>query len=86
MPSHRTTDGINDGFKVVGAEQDEFELSIFNRWGESVFNSVDPGAAWDGSYSGAMVPDGTYVYMLRYRDSCNGTGRMERIGHVTVLR
>ncbi len=79
-------DGWNDTFKVVGAALDSFELSIFNRWGELIFHSTDPGKEWDGNFKGRAIPDGTYVYLLRYVDRCVDGGMIDRHGHVTLLR
>lgn len=79
-------DGVNEVFRVVGADKEDFELMVFNRWGEEIFHSSDPRNAWDGTYCGGNVPDGTYVYVLKYRAECGVTGPIERIGHVSVLR
>jgi gliding motility-associated-like protein len=79
-------DGLNEVFRIIGADNDGFDLMIFNRWGELLFRTLDTRVAWDGTSSGTDVPDGTYVYVLNYRTRCGGTQRIERIGHVTVLR
>ena len=79
-------DGLNDTFRVVGADHERYELSVFNRWGERIFNSTDPEKAWDGTYKNRPVPDGTYVYFLRYADRCRNGLTVERPGHVTLLR
>jgi gliding motility-associated-like protein len=39
-------------------------ISIYNRWGEKVFESFDSGFIWDGTYKGAPQPPGVYVYTL----------------------
>ncbi len=79
-------DGVNDSFEVVGAEHDGFEFSIFNRWGELIFETIDADKAWDGSCLGASVPDGTYVYVVSCRDVCSGSVPKTSKGHVTLLR
>lgn len=80
-------DGLNDTFRVVHAGvHDRYELSVFNRWGEHIFNTTDPERAWDGNYKDKPVPDGTYVYVLRYADRCRNSRMVDRPGHVTLLR
>jgi hypothetical protein len=66
-------DGVNDGFYPVFSNDDllEFyELSIFNRWGERIFYSIDPKQAWDGGYQkgeGYYLMDGAVPYVLKYK-------------------
>ncbi len=38
------------------------ELRIYNRWGELLFQTTTLEEGWDGSYQGATVPQGTYLY------------------------
>ncbi|TVR37491.1 MAG: hypothetical protein EA392_12575 [Cryomorphaceae bacterium] len=81
-------DGINDLFGVVSTlEFERFELSIYNRLGQLMFNSVDPDEQWRGNPPGSsdFVSDGVYVWVLAYRVS----GDIESAklnGFVTVLR
>lgn len=80
-------DGENDRFRVVGADVGDFSLTIFNRWGEEIWSTIDPRDSWDGTYGGSTVPDGTYVYVLRHAAKCtDDNGRRERVGHLTLLR
>jgi gliding motility-associated-like protein len=77
-------DGNNDFFSASTVNVVSLEVRIFNRWGEELFYSDDKRFSWDGTYNGAPVPDGVYVYKLKYL-SINGDD--ETIyGHVTVLR
>ena len=69
-----------------GAEDSRYELSVFNRWGERIFNSTETERAWDGTYKDKPVPDGTYVYVLRYADQCQSGRMIHRPEHVTLLR
>lgn len=57
-------DGINDVFSVKGMGITTFEILIFNRWGEKIFESNDFNFRWDGRYRGSLVPQGTYVYRV----------------------
>lgn len=80
-------DGINDGFLVVVSGARDFELQIFNRWGDKVFESTDPTQAWMGDDRGRgsyFVPDGVYNYVVRVR-GYNGDA-IEKTGQVTIIR
>jgi gliding motility-associated-like protein len=83
-------DGINDVFAVLGNDIDpaEFELSIFNRWGELVFTSNDPSQVWTGAMGGGdgeAVRDGVYPWRLRVA-SRYSQERREIFGHVTLIK
>jgi gliding motility-associated-like protein len=57
-------DGLNDTFACVGEGITEFDLQIFNRWGELIFESNDMKVQWDGSYKNEVAPIGVYVYKI----------------------
>ena len=45
-----------------------FQINIYNRFGQLVFDSSDPAFSWDGTMSdGSYCPQGTYTYICRYR-------------------
>ncbi|MCB9183188.1 MAG: gliding motility-associated C-terminal domain-containing protein [Flavobacteriales bacterium] len=78
-------DDRNDAWAWVGeCRPDEFEIAVFNRFGELVFASSDPADSWDGSYKGTVSQEGVYVYHLSYRLPYQD--RQERYGHLTLLR
>lgn len=77
-------DGFNEWFEVSTINVIEFEIRIFNRWGEQLFHSNDKRFVWDATYNGQPVPDGVYVYKLSYI-SINGD-EDTIYGHVNVLR
>lgn len=58
-------DGVNDFFVIKEIEQfSDHKLTIFNRWGDTVFESLDYQNDWDGTYNGELLPAGTYLYVL----------------------
>ncbi|MDG1477699.1 MAG: choice-of-anchor L domain-containing protein, partial [Vicingaceae bacterium] len=59
-------DGLNDEFKVVseGVEVNNFRMSIFNKWGELIFQTTNPDIGWDGTHKGSPVPDGVYIWKI----------------------
>lgn len=75
-------DGINDCFKpeVSGVYSDCYELVVYNRWGELLFESISGQQhCWDGrTKGGIMVPEGTYYYISNVRG-------MDHAGYVTVI-
>ena len=61
-------DGVNDEFIpfIPYAYVDSVDLKIFNRWGNIVFESIDPDIKWKGDNkdSGELVSDGVYYYTI----------------------
>jgi gliding motility-associated-like protein len=82
-------DGVNEVFKpiVSGIDESTYLLSIFNRWGELVFETTDPNQAWIGDHQRGKhyVPNGTYVWRLTARHKYNADVISEG-GHVTIIR
>lgn len=78
-------DDRNRIFKLsTSSAVSDFHLYIFNRGGRQVFSSADINRAWDATHDGTPLPQGTYVWVARFRDS-SGNLREEK-GTVTVLR
>jgi gliding motility-associated-like protein len=60
-------DGRNDNFRPLHAcEMSDFQMNIYNRYGDLVFRSLNVDAAWDGTFHGAKVPAGVFVWMAHY--------------------
>jgi trimeric autotransporter adhesin len=68
-----------------GISVDQYELTIYNRWGVVIWQTHDMNARWDGTYNGVMVPDGTYTWEL-FIHNLNNDGKQKVAGHVTVLK
>ena len=62
------SDGINDEFLAYGKGIKEFEMKIYNRWGELIFSSDDLLKGWDGKIAGKAAPEGIYAWSLMYND------------------
>ncbi|MFK7924714.1 MAG: PKD domain-containing protein [Bacteroidia bacterium] len=58
-------DGANDQLYLYGNNIAAFEWSIYNEWGERIFNSQTLGQGWDGTYKGQPLPSDTYVYLAK---------------------
>ena len=77
-------DGFNDVFFVKGTLISEFEIVIYNRWGEQVYRSFDIENGWTGAYGEQICPDGVYSYIIYYRDLKQLP--YMKTGHVVLLR
>lgn len=77
-------DGVNDGFVVQSfLPLHQFQLQVFDRWGQLVFETIQQDRGWDGSFNGYYVPQDVYTWILKFE---NQEGPQIRKGHVTVLR
>lgn len=83
-------DDYNEFFKPIftsGFDPFDFNLLIFNRWGEIVWESHDASVGWDGTYGtdGREVQDGTYTWKIDFKTTMTDE-RVLVVGHVNVLR
>ncbi len=62
-------DGLNDLFYVkANFEPRNFEMTIFNRNGERLFQTRNMNIGWDGMLRGSILPFGMYIYIIKYKD------------------
>ena len=88
-------DGINDLFGPVisGGDIADFEMLIFNRWGELVFETTDINKRWNGgrstsrpdAASGYYVPNGVYAWQITVKENLS-TEKREIFGTLTLIR
>ena len=57
-------DGNNDVFNIQAFNLTEYSFSVFNRWGERVYQTTNFEEDWDGKVKGEVVKAGVYVYVL----------------------
>ncbi|MCB2218914.1 MAG: gliding motility-associated C-terminal domain-containing protein [Bacteroidetes bacterium] len=84
-------DNINDTFFIRTSYTVDFdyELMVFNRWGELVFESNDPEESWDGSFQDVPCPMEVYVWVINaqtFEDNAFFSGNTLLKGTVTLLR
>lgn len=60
-------DGLNECFSVQGVGFDGFEIQIFDRWGNRVYQSTDVNECWDGKMNGKDLPVGSYSWNILVR-------------------
>jgi len=77
-------DNINDVWVPKFQNIISIQVTIFNRWGELLYQTNDLNGGWNGFYSGSICPDGVYVYKVDYIDSEN----IERtkLGRIVLTR
>jgi gliding motility-associated-like protein len=78
-------DGVNDFFGPVGQDIDQFEMTIFDRWGNEIFRTTDMRIMWDGRVGGAGIAQ-TGVYVYKYKATGHYFPAVEGYGHVTLLK
>jgi gliding motility-associated-like protein len=86
-PNTFTPDGdrFNNVFRVEAIGVIKFNIKIYNRWGEMIFESFDDKFEWDAAISDSRkAQDGVYTYIITYstRYEINQT----KVGHVNILR
>ncbi|HRH67894.1 MAG TPA: choice-of-anchor L domain-containing protein [Flavobacteriales bacterium] len=78
-------DGVNETFGPVGHYIDEFEMTIFDRWGEVMYTTDNTGKPWSGDVNGGDAAT-TGVYVYKYRATGHYFPAIEGYGHVTLLK
>lgn len=82
MPNAIAPHGINNKFgpKMKYVANSGYQMLIFNKWGQQIFDSPDPTIGWDGKFKGEYAPFDIYFYHLRYSsltgDSFTKTGSL----------
>jgi len=78
-------DGINDNFKpIINGNLIFYHFIIYNRWGQKVFESKDPGKGWDGKLNGKPQDMGTFVWQLAM--SFGNSTLTDQKGTVVLIR
>lgn len=77
----------NQTWKVYadGIDINEYELSIFDRWGEMIWKTTDVYSEWDGKYKGKDLPPGSYIWTAVVRDATNYEKKTFK-GYITLIR
>lgn len=77
-------DGNNDLLYVRGNGIKEMQFTIFDRWGEKIFESNDVKNGWDGTNKGKQLEPGVYVYFLDA--TMMNDEKINRKGEITLVR
>ncbi|MGL4598835.1 MAG: kelch repeat-containing protein [Bacteroidia bacterium] len=78
--------GLNDIFLPKGDGVTSYQLRIFNRWGELIFETDDLNTGWDGTYQGRVAQEDVYVYVITYTVFCEREREFQKVGHLNLIR
>lgn len=81
-------DGVNDIYNIVPFnELLSFDIQIFSRWGQLIFESTDINTGWDGTYNNITSEIGTYIFKIVYQvETFDGAAEYTLSGTVALLR
>lgn len=79
-------DGLNDGWLPEMTGITEYDLRIYNRWGELIFQTYDMDKPWFGNVSGSeyVMQNDVYNYIVRAKDLIGQPHEFK--GHITIVR
>jgi gliding motility-associated-like protein len=80
-------DGVNDLFFGKGTGITDYEIWVFDRWGNLIFTTTDINEGWDGTVqgkSGEICQEDVYVWKVVLRDVFNK--KHKYIGHVSLIK
>ncbi len=80
-------DALNDQFHCLSYHVTDYDLKIFNRWGQLLYQTKSIDLGWDGTYKNQPCPLGTYAYYINYTFD-DGVTRSHGVksGNMTLLR
>ncbi len=86
MPNAFQPDGINKLFKPASTflNANNYLFQIYNKWGERVFETIEPTTGWDGTINGREARMDVYVYRITYQNENFETQELR--GTVTLVR
>lgn len=83
VPNFIILDGTHQ-FKIKYQSVFNFKCTIFNRWGNKIYEFKDPSQGWDGKYNGRLVSTGVYYYVITAE---NGNKEKRTLkGYINALR
>jgi len=77
-------DGINDVLFIRSNFITEVYLTIYDRWGEKLFETSDIKNGWDGSFKGKLLDQGVYGYYMTFK--CNNGEESFKKGNITLMK
>ena len=90
VPNSFTPNGdeLNNTFQPVfysGMDPYNYSFTIYNRWGELIFESHNSKIGWDGSYNNQIAPNDTYVWKLEFKEKQTDKQHL-KTGHVNLIK
>ena len=86
VPNAFSPNGMNNIFKPIGVftEKDNYEMIIYDRWGQKVFETTDYNEGWDGKFNGKNAESAIYTYFIHITNAFNKT--FNKRGTVMLIR
>ncbi len=82
-------DGVNEVFipEIIGNLESDYQFQIFDRWGEIIFETLDPEVGWIGNVNNGdhYAQSGVYTYVVNVKSAFNAEVKSFR-GHITLIR
>lgn len=79
------TDQLNETFKPLLVNFENYEMKIFNRWGELIFETDNIEKGWDGTYKNSICQAGVYFYISNFVSTENNKKHIIK-GTITLLK
>jgi gliding motility-associated-like protein len=81
-------DGKNDFFTAYGQYIENFNMLIYDRWGNLIYTTNDMTKGWDGRANGGkdIAQIDTYVYVITYNETYGVARKYKKMGHVNLIR
>lgn len=77
---------VNDVFKAKGVNLTAFDLTVYSRWGSTVFHTQDIDEGWDGKMNGEPAPIGLYSWVIYYSGEGFGSRTLIKSGYLSLVR
>lgn len=79
-------DGVNETFRPLHpCNMSNYNIKIFNRYGQPIFESSNPSQGWNGAYGGTKADAGTYIWMSSYINTDTNQKKFKK-GTVVLIR
>ena len=90
IPNSFTPDGNehNQTFLPIitsGVDLYSYHITIYNRWGEVIWETFDSKVGWDGTYNNVLCPDGSYTWILEFK-VIDTDEKKQYHGNLTIFR
>ncbi len=81
-------DGNNDTFNAKADNVIEYQMLIYNRWGDMIYESNSIDNDWDGTFMGKEAQIDVYVYKIyySYEDESGVVNEEQQVGRVSLIR